>query len=91
MTDINFAINRIRRMEYYFEIIEGEIRFQNYSFINKPPFDKIYKSLVKYLDSGEWQEDFELDEQGKLPCGLKRGVLSEDGLYNLITDIEKNI
>ena len=29
-------------------------------------------------------KDFELDEEGKLPADLKRGVLSEDGIYNLL-------
>ena len=31
-------------------------------------------------------EDFEADEQGLLPPGLKRGVLSEDAVYDLLTD-----
>ena len=86
--EINSAIERIRRMEQYFDIIGGEIQFGNYSIVFKPPFDKMYKSLVNYLDGGQWQKDFGLDEQGELPQWLKRGVLSEDGLYNLICDIE---
>ena len=32
----------------------------------------------------EWKEDFEADEKGKLPKDLKRGVLSEDGIYNML-------
>jgi len=32
-----------------------------------------------------------LDEQGLLPENLKRGVLSEDGVYNFITDISEYI
>ena len=31
-------------------------------------------------------EDFEADEQGLLPTGLKRGVLSEDAVWDLLTD-----
>ena len=31
----------------------------------------------------EWKKDFEDDEKGLLPKELKRGVLSEDGIYNL--------
>ncbi len=42
--------------------------------------------LVSYMDSGQWQKDFEADEAGLLPAGLKRGVLSEDGLYDLLED-----
>lgn len=43
--------------------------------------------LTEYLESGNWQEDFKADEAGLLPQDLKRGVLSEDGLYNLLSDI----
>ena len=30
--------------------------------------------------------DYEADEAGKLPAELKRGVLSEDTVYDLITE-----
>ena len=43
-------------------------------------------ALEQYMDSGQWQLDFEVDEAGWLPADLKRGVLSEDGLWNLLTD-----
>lgn len=43
--------------------------------------------LTDYLDSGAWREDFEADEAGLVPPHIKRGVLSEDGLYNLLGDI----
>ena len=31
-------------------------------------------------------QDYEDDEAGKLPKDLKRGVLSEDAVYDLITE-----
>lgn len=45
-------------------------------------------SLKDYMGSGEWQEDYKADEAGKVPADLKRGVLSEDGLYNLLHDAD---
>ena len=42
------------------------------------------EELSEYLGSGLWLKDFEADEAGLLPEGLKRGVLSEDGLYDLL-------
>ncbi len=45
--------------------------------------------LMKYQESGQWLLDYECDERGELPSGLKRGVLSEDLLYNLLCEIEK--
>ena len=46
-------------------------------------------ALDKYYSSGEWRQDFEDDEAGRLPEGLKRGVLSEDGIWNLLTDVKE--
>ena len=40
--------------------------------------------LASYLDSEEWRRDFADDEKGLLPQDLKRGVLSEDGIWNLL-------
>ena len=45
------------------------------------------RKLVAYYDSGEWRSDYQADEDGLLPENLKRGVLSEDGIYDLLADI----
>ena len=31
-------------------------------------------------------DDFEADEEGRIPADLKRGVLSEDAVYDLMTE-----
>ena len=41
--------------------------------------------LSEYYGSDEWKQDFADDEAGLLPKDLKRGVLSEDGIWNLIS------
>ena len=43
------------------------------------------KELSAYYESDEWRDDFEADEAGKLPKDLKRGVLSEDGIYDVLS------
>ena len=43
----------------------------------------------EYYSSSEWKQDFDDDEAGKLPTGLKRGVLSEDGIWNLLEDVHE--
>ena len=40
--------------------------------------------LERYLNSAERKRDLEADEQGKLPASLPRGVLSEDGIWDLL-------
>ena len=42
------------------------------------------KKLDSYYTGADWRFDFELDEAGLLPANLKHGVLSEDGIYNLL-------
>ena len=41
--------------------------------------------LASYYSSREWKEDFAADEAGLFPKSLKRGILSEDGLWNLLS------
>ena len=43
-------------------------------------------ALSDYYGSDEWKQDFADDEAGLLPADLKRGVLSEDGIYDVLSD-----
>ncbi|MBQ9950664.1 MAG: DUF4298 domain-containing protein [Clostridia bacterium] len=77
-------IERIVRMEGYFDAIRanpGAVR-------TDPEAARMYAELLDYYENGLWLADFQRDERGELPAGLKRGVLSEDGVYNLITEVE---
>lgn len=42
--------------------------------------------LMAYYSGGDWMKDYEDDAAGLLPQGLKRGVLSEDSVFDLISD-----
>ena len=50
---------------------------------------KMLCELTSYYESGQWLKDFESDERGELPKDLKRGVLSEDGVYNLLSEFKE--
>ena len=47
--------------------------------------DKLQK-LAAYYGSEQWRRDFDDDNSGKIPHDLKRGVLSEDAVYNLLAN-----
>ncbi|MBQ6371847.1 MAG: DUF4298 domain-containing protein, partial [Oscillospiraceae bacterium] len=47
------------------------------------------QSLSGYYGSEEWKEDLADDAAGLLPPDLKRGVLSEDGIYNALEDFKE--
>ena len=43
--------------------------------------------LTEYMTSGKFLEDYERYENGKVPKRLKCGVLSQDALYDLLSEI----
>ena len=59
----------------------------NYLLDNKGDLKErqpLIEKLEAYYTSQQWKDDFALDEDGELPDSLKRGVLSEDGIYNVL-------
>ena len=45
------------------------------------------QELITYYSSEQWRQDFDDDSAGKIPSNLKRGILSEDAVYNLLADV----
>ena len=43
-----------------------------------------FSALNEYYGSEAWRQDFSADEAGLLPRHLKRGVLSEDDVWNVL-------
>lgn len=76
---INEAIARIRRMEQCFDAVQEDAERG----------DQL-QLLIRYYESGQWLHDYELDEQGLLPSDLKRGVLAQDAVYDLLEQIARN-
>ena len=71
------VIRRIEKMEQYFDAARNT------------GDEEALKLLSDYMESGLWLKDYELDEKGLLPKELKRGVLSQDGLYDLLSEGSK--
>ena len=51
----------------------------------------IANELSQYLASKEWKQDFADDEAGLLPKNLKRGVLTEDGIFSTLELIHEQM
>ena len=47
--------------------------------------------LGEYYGSETWKRDYADDEAGRLPDGLRRGVLSEDGIYNALEELQERL
>lgn len=82
--NLNPAIERIRHMEALFDSL------QTAADTCTPLSESDLQTLVRYYESPLWRYDYELDAQGMLPARLKRGVLSEDGVYNFLDRILQN-
>ena len=50
---------------------------------------KIHR-LSKYYGSDQWYDDRAVDDAGKLPADLKRGVLTEDLVFDVLTGNRDN-
>ncbi|MBQ2751815.1 MAG: DUF4298 domain-containing protein [Oscillospiraceae bacterium] len=84
--DINQAIERIILMERCFDAL------QNADAAAIKADDSLKEQLwllTQYYQGGKWILDYELDEKGLLPCDLKRGVLSQDAVFDLLDKINK--
>lgn len=67
---------QIKRIAHYEEIMQE----------TEKGSPELLKALSDYYSSPAWKRDFVADEAGLLPKDLKRGVLSEDGIYNLLEE-----
>ena len=47
------------------------------------------QTLCEYYEGGLWMQDYDADCAGQLPSDLKRGVLSEDAVYDLLSEHER--
>lgn len=81
---MNEAIERISKMEAVLDkalkkMSELETAIAEYEAVQPE-----IKQIEEYYTSKQWKDDLALDEAGKLPANLKRGVLSEDGIYDML-------
>ena len=81
------AVARVQRMELYFDIVQDALRNDPDSLHRLAPLREILEVLTRYYEGGQWLSDYQRDERGELPKDLKRGVLSQDGLYDLLCEI----
>ena len=77
---------RIKQMELRMEraakaVMELSAALENYEAVQEE-----IAALEQYYGSEVWKQDYADDEAGLLPADLKRGVLSEDGIWNLLSD-----
>ena len=79
-------LERIGRMEGQLEEAMQAVKGLSEALDEYEAAQSTIHTLEAYYDGGEWKKDFSDDEQGRLPTELKRGVLSEDAIWNLLEE-----
>ncbi|MBR6766822.1 MAG: DUF4298 domain-containing protein [Clostridia bacterium] len=74
-------MDRIARIQYMESILDKVLASENPKGMTRE-----LSILESYYFGPLWREDYEADEAGLLPPDLKRGVLSEDAVYDLFTE-----
>lgn len=82
-------IERIKHMDLLFEKARSAIYDNNANKKDLSVIQSVIRILADYQSNGLWLSDYAADENSKLPKDLKRGVLSQDGLYNLLCENER--
>ena len=82
-------LERIRYMESIMDRAETVLSALDEALEQYRNMETELDELEDYYGSDLWRGDFNADENGKLPQDLKRGVLSEDGLWNLLIDRDR--
>lgn len=77
-------LRRITRYEAMLEALQKALADPETSAEALAALGETARALGEYYGGEEWKRDFADDEAGLLPRALKRGVLSEDGIYNAL-------
>ena len=77
-------LQRIRKMERHLNRASAALKRLSSALDKYDEAKADIAALASYYGSDDWKQDFADDEAGRLPKNLKRGVLSEDGIWNLL-------
>ena len=86
MSDNKKQLARIRKMERRLNRASAAVKRLEAALDKWDDAQEAIAALNEYYGSDLWKQDLADDEAGRLPADLKRGVLSEDGIWNLLTD-----
>lgn len=84
------AVSRVWRMERCFDRLQKAAQKAPEELRNNPAAKWQLRRLTRYYEGGRWLRDYRLDEQGFFPRELKRGVLSQDAVFNFLGEIKED-
>lgn len=78
------AVERIENMEMILNSANEKLDDLENAIAALRAYQEEIRKLEAYYTGADWKKDLALDEAGKLPPDLKRGILSEDGIYDML-------
>ena len=75
---------QVQRIEYYETLLQRAEQILKNEDSSYTELELYIRELDDYYTGPFWKEDFAADEAGLLPADLKRGVLSEDGIDDVL-------
>lgn len=91
LNDKNAVIERIIRMEQNLDEVKDVMESMDDEAFYSPEIQAKIKELLEYYEGGNWLKDYERDERGEIPKDLKRGVLSQDTLFEIFEKIKDRV
>lgn len=82
------SIERITDMEQRYDRVDEALRALEEAVDTITGLEDDILKLDAYISGDEWKADFRADEQGLLPKDLKRGVLGEDTIWDLLGRVD---
>lgn len=89
MSNTMEQIARIQQMEQQLDVASQAVAALSDALEQYASAQETIDMLDNYYRSDTWRQDYADDEAGRLPNTLKRGVLSEDGIWNLLTECRR--
>ena len=86
--------SQLQRISYYEAVMQelsSAVRAEGTTREELKSLEPKADELGEYLSSDAWKQDFADEEAGNLPANLRRGVLSEDGIYNLLESYRERL
>lgn len=80
-------IERIMQMERCLDRVSQAVMHLSAALDEYADAHDALRQLNDYYGSDTWKQDFAAGSAGLMPTDLKRGVLSEDAVWNLLEDV----
>ena len=83
------TLERVARCEPILERLQAFVSRETASDAELSAAREAADTLRAYYESDAWKQDYAADEAGLLPGDLRRGVLSEDGIWNALEEFRE--